>query len=138
MQLYVKMRDAIFSENGYCFDLRKSLPDGLRKESNVEFVSLDEKGKPISYEKVPGTHGGGDPQVCIYLRPYPDGKSARLALNTMCCNLQRALDGDTQSKQALGLGWLEMIVAGFALDQQQPETQGHCCIISTATAWLTR
>jgi len=121
--LWIRLRNAIFAESGYNLDYREAMPGGLHRSCNAEFVVLNQRGKPMAIERVPGCEGQGDPAFNIFLHPYPDQTEATKALVMMCSSLAGAVNGKRRAKEMLALGWYKMISAGFRADEQDEATQ---------------
>jgi hypothetical protein len=118
MQLYVKLRGAIFAENGYCLDAPH-----LRKDATGFFSTLSADGKVHSIEDIPGCEGDCKSVINVTLRPYPNPAKALEALQLMCYYLGDAVKGDAEARELFAAAWKRMVFQGMALTEQDGATK---------------
>lgn len=125
MQMFIKLRGAIFAEDGFNLKVFEIAPDGIKKTSCVYLSKLDARGKTVRMEEMPGTEGAGaaGPVLNIPLRPYHDTKVAHAALTVMCACLSGALKGGMNEKILLGKCWVMLVRDGIGIVAQDAETQ---------------
>ena len=129
MQAFVILRNAIFAESGYNFDLDRIAPEGIKRESNVALWICDREGKPLRTESMSGTKAQGDPPgqddplLVIRLFPYPDPPAALAALEGMTKNINAAQEGNVVAKTAFGKAWIDLILRGFKYSKVQGPLQ---------------
>jgi hypothetical protein len=98
--LFIRLRGAVFHENGYCFDA-----PSIHKGAPAYFIESRD-GKAQSMTPVPGScERSEDGMVFVHLTPYANDIEAKRLVTTMCMLLPQALDGDRAAKVALGLYW---------------------------------
>ena len=119
MQFYIRLRDAIFAETGYCFNA-----PALSKDATGYFRKMDADGQhAVELDPIGGCDGSGERTICITLHPYPDATKSRAALLFMCEHLGKAVEGDAEARTALAAGWSVMVTDGLKLAQQDEKTQ---------------
>lgn len=118
MQLYIKLRAAIFAEDGYCLNAPP-----LRKDESVYLRKMGSDGLAAVLEPIDGCTGTSARTVCVTLADYPAPDKARSALLLMCKNLGGALDGDAEARAAVAAGWQYMLFSGLKMTEQPSDTQ---------------
>ena len=135
MQLYIRLRDAIFAEDGYCFNA-----PALSKDATAYFRKMDADGRhAVELDPIGGCDGSGGKTICVTLHPYPDAAKAQAVLQVMCSRLEKAAEGDPQARAELAACWSIMLLDALALKKQDEKTQlkilgnayGHGRIVDT-------
>lgn len=118
MQLYIRLRNAIFAETGFCL-----AAPALSKKDHAFFRKLDAAGHATLLEPIAGCDGSSEKTVCITLTDYPAPDLALIALVTACQNVGAALDGDTQARKTLAACWESLLFAGCGFKAQSGAMQ---------------
>lgn len=121
MQAFIKLRNAIFAEDGYC--LEAPIADMQCKDASIALVSLEKVGDQFRAKSLDYIREGAGGLACVNLLPYPDAEKALVALLVMESKAPAALDGDEEAKQVLGAAWRSMATKGLCLESRDEKTQ---------------
>ena len=117
--LFVKIRNAIFTESGFNLSADEIFPYGLKSSAHAIFMRLDSKGKGVGLEPIPGCSGTGDAIASVPLHPYrgdADGEfTGRELVALMSEKLTDALAGDVESKESFARAVEHLIFGPLAL-----------------------
>ena len=108
-QAYVKLRGAVWAENGYCL----VAPGEINRDACVYITATNRDGKTVHIEKMAGCEGDDDPVLVVVLQPYRDEAMGRAAVLVMCDNLEAAMKSDKSAQKRLGLAW-QLLALGAA------------------------
>jgi hypothetical protein len=119
MQLYIRIRNGIFSESGYCLDAPQ-----LKADTTGYFRKMDADGRSaVELDPIAGCDGSGGKTICVDLHPYPDAAKAKALLQVMCSRLEKAVAGDAEARVEMAACWSSMLVDALALTKQNEKTQ---------------
>ena len=97
--LYVSLQKKfIFAEQGFCVELDRIAPGGLRKDMYALFVPQNAEGKAVGSVRIPGCDGAGEDMVMVPLKPYADAQLGRACVYELCNSLVDARDGCEQEQ----------------------------------------
>jgi hypothetical protein len=109
MQAYVKLRNAIYCEDGYCTTIGEIAPGGIKRESTVYLSTLDRAGKTIRIEPLAGCDGTLDPALNIPLTPYHDPMLGKAVVLVMCDRLGKAIAGNRKARADFAFFWAKLL-----------------------------
>lgn len=120
MQAFIRLRSAVFAEDGYSFECPASL-----KGVHASFVVLNSEGKAAKVIPVPSreTPDADAPNVFVHLKPYVDATKAKVAVLSMCRQLVPAMRGNAKAARALGAAWSSLVLDGMNLKDQPADVQ---------------
>ena len=122
-QCYVRLRGALFAEDGYCLTVAEIAPNGIKTKDNVFLSTLDANGKTIRIEKMHGTVGDCDPLINIPLHPYLSAERGRQAVLALCSQLEGAKAGWKQSRAQFAGALAFLMVHGIGIDKLRGKAQ---------------